>query len=89
MLQFEIVGSYKSVNLTLNAICEFPTINSHFRNVFMAQKKTRPAQAPESYLSKYFVISENAFDFGPLLINKDSEKRHTDETVKRVNSSVL
>ena len=55
----------------------------------MAHKKTRPTQAPESYLQKCFVISENAFDFGPLLINKDSEKRHTDETVKRVNSSVL
>lgn len=29
------------------------------------------------------------FDFGPLLVCKDPEKRHSDETVKKVNSSVL
>ena len=29
------------------------------------------------------------FDFGPLLIGKDPEKRHTDETIKKVNSSVF
>lgn len=43
VLQFEIVGSYRPFNLNLNAICEFPTINSNYRNVFMAQKKSRPA----------------------------------------------
>ena len=43
ILQFEVVGAFKPVNLTLNAICEFPTINSNYRNVFMAQKKSRPA----------------------------------------------
>lgn len=89
VLQFEIIGSYKPFNLTLNAVCEFPTISSNYRNVFMAQKKSRPAQAPESYLQKTFVVSENVFDFGPLLIGKDPEKRHTDETVKKVNSSVF
>ena len=55
----------------------------------MASKKLRPTQTPDSYLSKCFVISENLFDFGPLLVNKDPEKRHTDEIVKRVNSSVF
>lgn len=55
----------------------------------MAQKKSRPPQAPESYLSKCFVVSENVFDFGPLLIGKDPEKRHSDELVKKVNSSVF
>jgi hydrocephalus-inducing protein len=35
------------------------------------------------------VVSENVFDFGPLLIGKDPEKRHTDEVVKKVNSSVF
>ena len=55
----------------------------------MAQKKSRPSQAPDSYLQKCFVVSENTFDFGPLLIGKDSEKRHTDDTVKKMNSSVL
>lgn len=34
-------------------------------------------------------MSENVFDFGPLLIGKDPEKRHNDEIIKRVNSSFL
>lgn len=89
VLQFEIVGAYKPFNLTLNAICEFPTINSNYKNVFMSQKKSRPAQAPESYLSKSFVVSEGVFDFGPLLIGKDPEKRNTDELLRKVNSSVF
>ena len=89
ILQFEIIASYRPFNLNLNAICEFPTINSNYRNVFMTNKKSRPPQAPDSYLQKTFVVSENLFDFGPLLIGKDPEKRHTDETVKKVNSSVL
>ena len=89
VLPFEIVGAYKPFNLSLNAICEFPSINSNYKNVFMAQKKSRPAQAPESYLSKCFVVSEGVFDFGPLLIGKDPEKRQSDELVKKVNSSVF
>ena len=89
VMQFEIVGSYKPFNLNLNAICEFPTVNSNFRNVFMTHKKSRPSQAPESYISKAYVISENAFDFGPLLIGKDPEKRKTDELVKKVNSATF
>jgi hypothetical protein len=43
ILQFEIVGASKAINLNLNAVCEFPIINSNYRNVFMAQKKSRPA----------------------------------------------
>jgi len=89
VLPFEIVGAYKTFNLSLNAICEFPTINSNYKNVFMAQKKSRPSQAPESFLSKTYVVSESVFDFGPLLIGKDPEKRQSDELVKKVNSSVF
>jgi len=88
-MQFEIVGSYRPFNLNINAICEFPTINNNYRNVFMAHKKSRPAQPPDSYMSKCFIVSENSFDFGPLLIGKDPEKRNVDEALKRINSSVL
>jgi hydrocephalus-inducing protein len=73
----------------LNAICEFPTINSNFRNVFLVNKKSRPAAPPDSYLSKCYIINDNLFDFGPLLINKDPEKRNTDETIKNMNSCVF
>lgn len=55
----------------------------------MVHKKARPTQAPEKYLQKCFVINENIFDFGPLLIDKDPERRNIDETVKKVNSSVF
>ncbi len=36
VLQFEVVGSFKPFNVTLNTVCEFPTINSNYKNVFMA-----------------------------------------------------
>lgn len=44
VLKFEIVGSLRPFDLSLQAVCEFPTINSGYRNVFMIHKKTRPAQ---------------------------------------------
>ena len=72
----------------MNALCEFPTINSNFRNVFMQQKKSRPANPPECFISKYYIVSENQFDFGPLLIGKDSEKKHED-VVKKMKSRVV
>lgn len=34
-------------------------------------------------------MSENLFDFGPLLIKKDPEQRAANETLRNVNSSVL
>lgn len=89
VLKFEIVGSLRAFELGLQAGCEFPTINPFYRNVFMTHKKTRPTQQPESLLAKTFVVSENAFDFGPLLIKKDPELRASDATMRQVNSSVL
>lgn len=86
MLQFELVGSYKPFNLNTEGHCEFPTISQNPKNLFMQQKKSRPATEPESFLSKTFVVNENTFDFGPLLIGKDPETR-TDETVKQVNGT--
>ena len=67
-------------------MCEFPTINQNPRNLFLSQKKVRPPTEPDSFLQKTFVLQENAFDFGPLLIGKDPEKRD-DEAVKAVNGT--
>jgi len=86
VLQFEIVGSYKNFNLHAKASCDFPTISQNPRNLYLQQKKTRPTTEPESFLSKTFVVSENVFDFGPLLIGKDAEKRH-DEAIRRMNGT--
>lgn len=35
------------------------------------------------------MVSENVFDFGPLLIGKDPEKRQNDDLIKKVNSSTF
>lgn len=86
VLQFEIVGSYKPFNLTATAVCEFPSISQNPRMLYLSQKKTRPATEPDCFLSKTFVLSENVFDFGPLLIGKDPEKREEEE-VKAVNGT--
>ena len=90
-LNFEVVGSTKQFPLDIQALCEFPSINTNSKNVFMVQKRSRPANPPESYLSKCFISSEGVFDFGPLLIGKDSEKRvddvDVDGTLKKANSS--
>jgi len=86
-LNFEIVGSTRQFPLEIKALCEFPTINTNSKNVFMVQKRQRPTNAPESYLQKSFVVSENVFDFGPLLIGKDAEKRTEDTALKKANSS--
>jgi hypothetical protein len=51
-------------------------------------KRSRALTVPECYLSKKFVISENAFDFGPLLINKVESSMH-DNKVMKVNSDVF
>ena len=86
VLQFEIVGSYKTFNLNAKATCDFPTISQNPRNIYLQQKKTRPPTEPDSFLSKTFVVSENVFDFGPLLIGKSAEKRE-DPEVKKVNGT--
>jgi hypothetical protein len=60
----------------------------------MQNKKTRPPTLPESLLQKTFVVSENVFDFGPLLIKKDPELRTSEDQavqdkIKQVNSSTM
>lgn len=40
-------------------------------------------------MQKTYIVNENMFEFGPLLIGKNPEKRHDDEVMKKVNSSVF
>jgi hydrocephalus-inducing protein len=86
-LNFEVCGSYKQFPLGIKAICEFPTINPNPKNVFYDTKRNRPPNPPESYLQKCYVTNESLFDFGPLLIGKDPEKRGEDEELKKANSA--
>ena len=43
---------------------------------------------PECYVSKKFIIQDNFYDFGPLLINKNPNNRH-DAAVKNINSDTF
>ena len=73
-LQFEIIGSYKSFNLPITGMCEFPQINQNIKNMYMNLKKSRPLEK-ETLIIKSYIQAENLFEFGPLLIKKDAEKR--------------
>ena len=84
-LLFEIVGSYKSFTLPVTGVCEFPTINTNSRNLYFNSRKTRPADK-ETIVYKSFIQNEGVFDFGPLLMKKDPEKRN-DELVAKVNGT--
>jgi hypothetical protein len=86
-LQFEIIGSYKPFTLPIQGTCEFPQINQNMRNMYMSIKKSRPVEK-EALIIKSFVQTENLFEFGPLLIKKDAEKR-ADPQVQNVNSSIF
>ena len=86
-LQFEILGSYKPFNLPITGMCEFPQINQNVKNLYMSIKKQRPPEK-EALIIKSFVQAENLFEFGPLLIKKDAEKRE-DPTVQQVNSTIF
>jgi len=73
-LQFEIIGSYKSFNLPIAGLCEFPQINQNIKNMYMSIKKSRPAEK-DALVLKSFIQTEGIFEFGPLLIKKDPERR--------------
>lgn len=53
----------------------------------MAIKKNRPVEK-DQIVQKSYIQSENVFEFGPLLIKKDAEKR-SDPKVQEINSAVF
>jgi hypothetical protein len=57
------------------------------RNMYMSIKKSRPAEK-EALIMKSFVQAENLFEFGPLLIKKDPERR-SEAQIQQVNSSIF
>ena len=87
ILDFESFYSTKSYKVPCMGVCDFPMINPNPINVFMNNniRKVRPEKAPECYLSRKFVTSEQLFDFGPLLIGKDPLKKN-DLGVININS---
>jgi hypothetical protein len=48
------VGSYKIITFPVTGVCEFPTINTNSKNLYLNQKKTRPAEK-DIIISKCFI----------------------------------
>jgi hydrocephalus-inducing protein len=71
-LTFENSYNLKKIAIPVSGRTDFPSISNIPKNLFNAVKKSRPATVPECYLSKSYVLSENVFDFGPLLIGKNA-----------------
>jgi len=63
-------------------------ISTFARSIYYNVKKNRPLNPPESYISKAYITNENVFDFGPLLIGKNAEKRNEPDVIK-INSTTL
>ena len=87
-LSFEIQGQptqNTKYDLLMQAECEFPKINDNLRNVFMHHTRGRPTQKG---ISKQLMTKSGIFQFGPLLIGKDSENK-MQESYKKMNSAQM
>ncbi|KAK9824158.1 hypothetical protein WJX72_008157 [[Myrmecia] bisecta] len=81
-LTFEVVGGQHS-SLSVTAACDYPHINQDPKTVYVKRSRARPDTAN---ISRQFVVSSGRYEFGPLLIGKDStgykEGAHLDNTGK-------
>ena len=71
-MEFEITGTRRKYQLFCRGICTFPTIAREPRLVFSKRRKAR--LEPDEIVSKKFLMSENYFEFGPLLCGKTRER---------------
>ena len=55
----------KPFNFVVKAITEYPSISKTIANIFPNRRKNRPKNA---LVSNEFILSENLFEFGPLLL---------------------
>lgn len=83
VLGFEVVGGDRNVTLPISGVCDHPHIASDYRNVFYRKVKARPSTPS---VARQFVVSKNQFEFGPLLMGKDTTGydtgAHPDNTAK-------
>jgi hydrocephalus-inducing protein len=73
VMMFEIMGSKQEVSLFCSGRAELPKVNGDSRIVFMKRIKNMTPNAPLP--SKKYVIQDNLYSFGPLLLFKKSEWR--------------
>jgi hydrocephalus-inducing protein len=70
-LNFELVGTRRKYQLHCRGVCTFPTISREPKIVFTNRKKSRE---PNEIIHKKYLISEDVFDFGPLLVGNNKER---------------
>lgn len=87
-LEFENFYGLKKHIVKLVSKSDFPNILQNPKNLYWNIRKIRMPNPPESYVSKKFIIQENNYDFGPLLVNKNPNNRH-DAAVKNINSDTF
>jgi len=76
-LNFGIVGGDKKVTLSLKGNCEYPMLSDKPKTIFVAYE--RRATKPPVFGEKRFDKQRNVFDFGPLLIGKEFDKRQQEK----------
>lgn len=76
-LEFGIVGSDKLHELKLSGKCEYPQLSDKPKAVFALYEKKQARNAPP--LQKKYEKSRNCFEFGPLLLGKEFDKRQQEK----------
>lgn len=71
-LNFEIVGTRRRYQLHCRGVCMFPSISREPRIVFNNRKKAR--ESPKEIIQKKYVLADDMFDFGPLLIGNNRDR---------------
>ena len=91
-LNFEIVGTCRKYQLFCRGVCAFPNISREPRIVFPHKKKFR---RPDEIIAKRWILSDEIFEFGPLLAGKNRERyrdgRYPEnmETITILNNSPM
>ncbi|XP_068693384.1 hydrocephalus-inducing protein homolog [Montipora foliosa] len=70
-LNFEIMGTRRRYQLFCRGVCAFPAISREPRVVFPHRRKCRK---PEEIVHKKYVLSNETFEFGPLLCGKTRDR---------------
>jgi hydrocephalus-inducing protein len=87
-LTFENSFGLRKISCPVSAKNDLPVISTIPKNLYWTVKKARPANPPESYISKAFIQSESLYEFGPLLIGKNPDKK-TEKDIISVNSTTF
>jgi hydrocephalus-inducing protein len=71
-LKFEILGNQKQYEICCKGVCAYPTISTDPSVLFAKTRKTAPKK--EEVVSKRYVIPQDLYHFGPLLVGKSRDK---------------